>query len=472
MKRLFCTLICLVVGTFPLYAQVSKGKTVVEGSKKISEAASKKLPSGMVNVGKLTTGGAAGNAVNYSSQMAKIGKQAKVSTRSTVDHSTNVTHLSAKDLRRPLGSKIPDKIKVEKQQNEMLERQLAKVQADLQEAREAHAAQTFNADFGKSVLYAPLMSGEELGYSVTVVDIAGEIFGVIPSHSLPYDYYANLSKEFYVKLTTEHGTTHRVRAQVVQVSPDSMLDISLVKFSAEDESLLKPLKVAQTPSQIGDTLFSYGYAVGKETKISRTVNAQSFISMRTNQAIEGSREGFCGSPLLNANGEVVGIHTGTVEKEGNEPDVSFGTHAQFIQLLVDAYHNNGQAMYDLQLDGHTIAKLNVDEYISNYRLFDENGKMIAQQNIPGKYSESLLRGSLRAHPQAKYMHLTTRKAYWESVNIYEDKISPQMLEMTDHSTEFSMLRENRGKTDKTKRQHWYNLQTHEIEQTRPAVIKM
>ncbi len=329
----------------------------------------------------------------------------------------------------------------------------------------------FDRDFGKSVLYAPLMATEELGYTVTVVKVGEEVFGVIPSHALPKANYANLSKQFYVRMTDASGNVRRLTAEVVQISPESMLDISLVKFAAEDEKLLRPLQLADAPAQLGEELYSFGYAAGKPTQITRSVNSQAFLSLRTNQAIEGAREGFCGSPLLNARGEVVAIHTGTVEYKGDIADVSFGTHFNFIHKLVDAYHNDGNALYDLTLDGHTLARLNIDEYVSAYRVFDANGKLLVQKNIDGKYSESQLRKAMQEHPQGKYLHLTTRKAQWEWESVSANYLSEQTIKILDNPTQVEVLRENRTRSDKTKTQHWYNIETQQIEPQRPSVVK-
>lgn len=351
------------------------------------------------------------------------------------------------------------------------EARLAQLEREQQALLTEQEGLLFDRDFGKSVLYAPLLATEELGYTVTVVKVGEEVFGVLPSHALPDANYANLSKQFYVRMTDASGNVHRLPAEVVQISPESMLDISLVKFAAQDEALLRPLQLADAPAQLGEELYSFGYAAGKPTLITRSVNSQAFLSLRTNQAIEGAREGFCGSPLLNANGEVVAIHTGTVEYKGDKADVSFGTHASFIQKLVDAYHNNGTALYDLALDGHTIARLNVDEYVSAYRVFDANGKLLVQKNIEGKYSESQLRQAMQQHPQGKYLHITTRKAQWKFDPVSSNRLSEQTLDMLDNPTQVEVLHENRTRSDKTKVQHWYNIETQQIEPQRPSVIK-
>lgn len=318
-----------------------------------------------------------------------------------------------------------------------------------------------NGGFGRSVLFAPLVSTEELGYSVTVFETSTngtrEIFGLLPSHSLPYDYYhakESVSKQFQVKVKLPNGTERFFPAEVVQISPESMLDISLVKLSPEAESFVSPLQLAETNARMNEKLHSYGFAAAQETEIDRTVNNESFLSVRTNQAIEGDREGFCGSPLLDMQGRIKAIHTGTVEGNGTKPDVSYGTHVSFIRTLLEGYYNNGVARYDLVLNEHAIANLNVDEYISAFYLFNEQGKRIVQQNFDGKFSQSTILNAIKDNPEAAYLQLTSRTAQW-----VEDR-------------GVSILQENRGKTDKTKRQHWYNLQTHQIEPQRPAIIKL
>ena len=339
-----------------------------------------------------------------------------------------------------------------------------KVLAELkkqQALREQLWAQSYQSGIGKSVLFAPLMSSQEIGYSVTVFKTkynnTEEIFGVLPSHALPSDFshrFDSVGKHFKVAVKQPDGSLKMLQAQVVQISPQSMLDLSLVKFETQDEPLLAPLQLADSEAQLNEPLFSYGFAAGKQKAINRSVNAQSFLSVRTNQAIEGAREGFCGSPLLDANGQIKAIHTGTVEGSHGQDAVSYGTHVTFIRKLVEAYHNQGQASYALQLKDHHVADLQVDEYISAFYLYDANGKKLAQQNIDGKFSQSTILKAMQSYPQARYLQLTSRKAQWE------------------YDTDTEILKENRLKTDKTKRQHWYNLQTKQIESARPSVIKM
>ena len=320
----------------------------------------------------------------------------------------------------------------------------------------------FRTGIGKSVLFAPVEGPEKTGgFSVTAVrtNVNGqeEIFGVIASHVLPESYYtfnASLKRVFHVQVKQLDGTVRLLEAEVVQISPRSMLDISLVKFSPQAQALVRPLSLSDEPARINEPLFSYGHRAGIPDKEERIVQNNSFISTRTDQNLEGAREGFCGSPLLDIQGQVKAIHTGTRSAKNTE-DISYGTHAHFINLLVEAYHNQGQASYDLVIDGQNIAQLNVDEYISALYLFDETGKRVAQTNLEDKFSQSLLLKMLEENPQAAYLQITSRKAHWE----------------TDKDGD-SILKEDRSRNDKTKRQHWYNLQTQQRESTRPDIIKM
>ena len=115
------------------------------------------------------------------------------------------------------------------------------------------------------------MSSQEIGYSVTVFKTkynnTEEIFGVLPSHALPSDFshrFDSVGKHFKVAVKQPDGSLKMLQAQVVQISPQSMLDLSLVKFETQDEPLLAPLQLADSEAQLNEPLFSYGFAAGKQ----------------------------------------------------------------------------------------------------------------------------------------------------------------------------------------------------------------
>lgn len=312
------------------------------------------------------------------------------------------------------------------------------------------AGKTF-ADFGKSVLLASGLEDPYIGFSVTVfkinVDGKEEIFGVIPSHGLARKDYLNEDvintngNDFSVLIKQPDGRDVFLPATLVQTSPESMLDISLVKFSPEAEKQLNPLELAPENGSLNERVYSNGYAMGTETQVERTINSISLISLRANQTIEGDRAGFCGSPWLDANHRVLGIHTGSKVGIPGQEDVSFATHARFVRLLVDAYFNEGTASWNLVLGEHNLATLNIDEYISDIVLFDENGKNIMQHHFDDKFSQSVILNALQKYPNAWRIELTSHKATWDG----------------------TMRIEDRSTLDPTKRIHRYNLKTKQTE---------
>ncbi len=342
---------------------------------------------------------------------------------------------------------------------EQLQEKQAQLLAEHERLDAEQVSLAFNADLGKSVVFAPIENGKKGGFTVTIIKTeyegSEEVFGVIATHVLPSDtLYAasSLQRSFHVQVPKADGTYITIPAEVVQISPQSMLDISLVKFPKEAEELLSPLELADTPAAINEILFSYGFADTAPSRFRRTVTNNSFMGPRTDMSLTGLRYGYCGSPLLDALGKVKAIHTGTKEGKNGEL-VSYGTHVTHIRTLIDAYHNNGVKDYELTVNEHAIGKLAADEYISSIYLYDASGKRILTKNFEDKFSESFVVKALEEHPDAAYLQFTTRKALWVDEGNYP------------------ILKENRTRSDKTKEQHWYNIETQQIELQRPSVVK-
>ncbi len=342
-----------------------------------------------------------------------------------------------------------------KQQAERVE-ELVTALEKKQELRNKWLNEIFQTGIGKSVLFAPFEADTSNGFSVTVfkTNYQGmeEIFGVMASHALasnPAMLSSSIKKNFQVEVKLADGTTQLVSAQVVQSAPQSMLDLSLVKFDKQAENLLVPLELANTSLETEKVFASIGYKQGRAVVVDRIVKDFSFLSIRTNNPIEGNQNGFCGSPLLTDNNRIAAIHTGYVG------DISYGAQVQHIQTLLNAYHNAGNATYFLTINGQNLAQLDVDEYITSISLYDTENKRLFLHNYNDKFSQSVLTNALKENPQAQYLLINTRKAQWVQRN------------GTDY-----LVEDRRNKKDPTKRQHRYNLRTKQIEPTRPAVIKM
>ncbi len=432
----------------------SRGELIKQGAKGLSTRAESALASqvGRQVAAHATRTAVTGGAVQAATQAAHNRVQpsgAAVRATSTAVRPALSTH--------SLPARMPGQSAAQRSQFPEIDR-LRREGARLQDEEDMLNTVGFGGGFGKSVLFAPVEAeGKSGGFSVTAVEVNGEIFGVVASHVLPESYYtlrSSLQRKFHVQVTQADGTQQLLAAEVVQISPRSMLDMSLVKFSPQAEQFVIPLQLASTPAQVEEELLSPGFAATVAQIETRKVLRRSFLSVRTEQNLKGERQGFCGSPLLDINGQVKAIHTGTkVAKDGSE--VSYGGHARFINLLAQAYHANGQAEYDLEINGHAIARLNVDEYISAVYLYDANGKRILQKNLEDKFSESFVQQALRDNPHTAYIQLTSRKAQWE----------------TDQDGD-SILKEDRSRSDKTKRQHYYDVKNKQILSQRPGVIKM
>lgn len=447
MKKLFCILICLVVGTLSLHAQGKLGKvgtSLKNGAETISR---KGASSGVLrNGGKMATRGAAGkvasNAVKTSTKLNQAGKQSSVSMPSR-EVRNRPTQINSKDLQRSPNTtpnlEEQSQLRAAQQKTAEIERRVATLKAAVQAAEATNVDLKFNADFGKSVLFIPNLAVQAdpsladqvvNGYSTTIIKSnyhgQEEIFGVIPTHSLPPNWLEagaknGVMKEFNAQFTSADGTIIDIPGKVVQVSPESMLDISLVKFDSRYESLLKPLELADEATVPNELILSPGFANGNAKLIERVVTQNSFISVRTNliDVGSGARAGFCGSPLLDAQGRVKAIHTGSVEEKG----ASYGTHVAFVKKLIEAYHNNGKATYDLILDDHVLTTLNIDEYISGYAVVDGNFNVLFKDDGIGtkfeeqwkKYSENKIRNTIKEYgPDAQYLVLHSRTPIWNT----------------------------------------------------------
>jgi len=266
--------------------------------------------------------------------------------------------------------------------------------------------------------------GEEPGFSMSIIkkmyNGKEEIFGIIATHAIPNNiieapYKFGVTRKFQAKLPLTDGTERVISAQVVQISPVSMLDISLVKFDPEVEHLLKPMEYISQPPKVDQTVFSFGFANSTPVLSSRVVKKNSNFSIQTTKIEVGKNSsGYCGSLVFNEEGQAIGIHTGSIN------DISYATHAHFIDNLIEAYHNNGKSVYNLELNGHVLTTINVDEFISSFSLVDENFEILYKHEagvnvygVPTRYSETRIQQALAAHPEAKYLILHSRKAYWE-----------------------------------------------------------
>lgn len=266
------------------------------------------------------------------------------------------------------------------------------------------------------------------GIFETVYNGQKEIYGFIVTHALtdsPASTEYSLHRFFTLEVTDKQGVWHRIPAEVVQVSPVNTLDVSLVRFLPEHEPLLTPLVISNTMPQVGETVQSQGFCQHTEGYLPhRRVLENAPFSLRATLAWPHFRNGFCGGAVVNTNHELVGVHTGSVPGPTEQEDIGYATHAYFLNILVDAYHNGGEAFIPLILNGHKIVDLAVDEGIEWVNYYDEWGRKIYGHLFNFKFSFVAVERMIREYTP-RYMELSIGRLQWSKEN-------PDILERVPH----------------------------------------
>lgn len=241
-----------------------------------------------------------------------------------------------------------------------------------------------------------------------------EIFGVVAAHTIARTAGDKALKRQFTASVFDGENVVEVPAEIVQLSSPSMLDVALVKFAPEAESLFHPLRISQVPVEFGDMLSSQGFAGATDVNIpGRYAVEVTPLSIRTKMPYaRDDRPGLCGSAVVNADQELVGIHTGSKWGRDVTDDVGFATNASFLNTLVEAYHNGGKASFPLILNKQKVADLNVDEYISYVSFLDEAGVVRWQKGFESKFSFKDVQEMLEIF-NPRYLVITTRRAVWD-----------------------------------------------------------
>lgn len=252
-----------------------------------------------------------------------------------------------------------------------------------------------------------------------------EMFGVVAAHALsPEPGTSLLGSEFTAEVFGEGGFI-TVPAKLVQVSAISTLDLALIKFRPEDEKLFTPLALAKQEVSADERIIGLGFGQGKWVFSKRSFLAKTPFSIRTSFTVPWvDRGGLCGSAVLNAKHELLGIHTGST-RDVEYRDIGYATPVEFLNTLVEAYHNNGNATFPLYLNGEKIASLRPDEFISFVRLKNDQGKIIWRREVRDKFPYQEIVERL---PRARYIELSINKAIWTGNYLQQDHLFPRSVE--------------------------------------------
>ena len=294
---------------------------------------------------------------------------------------------------------------------------VTKIPATSQVVRVADAA--FNTSLLANTFKAyPIKSKKRLEVTGAIfqLDYNGktEIYGAVASHRLisPLKSVPKfVDKKFFADVYID-GEWKMIPAKIVQLGAPKTLDVTLIKFQPQDEAHLKPLLLAKHNPAVGVELQSAGFRLDDMLYVpGRVVREVTPLSFRT--SISGNsfdRIGLCGGPVGHGN-VLDGIHTGSTDEENPMDEIGFATRAEHLRKLVDAYHTNGQAYIPIEVNGHHLIDLQVDEYVHTMKFLDAEGRVLSEDKFSGKFSYSRVAQELE-NPQLRYVEINTARVSW------------------------------------------------------------
>ena len=188
-----------------------------------------------------------------------------------------------------------------------------------------------------------------------------------------------------------------IRGTVVQQGPALLSDIALIKIDSPFTRELNPLKLT-TQVNPQEKLTTWGYSANKLYQINNlTLEKDNTRFLRTDfPAAQTKRSGLCGGPLLNVNGEVLGVHCGSTWE-----DKSYAASVRMIPYLLQAYHN-GHAEIPIIAKEINFGSIDINERIIYVQCMNEQGQLINQEDIYDQLPQSLLM-SLYQDPEVRYL---------------------------------------------------------------------
>jgi serine protease Do len=145
-----------------------------------------------------------------------------------------------------------------------------------------------------------------------------------------------------IKVKLDNGTTHKAKL----IGTDRETDLALLKIDTKDITVLKSGNSDEM--DIGDPVIAIGNPLG----VGKTVTA-GIISAKGRQINDGPyvdfiqtdaaiNRGNSGGPLLNTDGEVIGVNTAIVSKTGGSIGIGFAVPSNLVQRIVDQLKEKGK----------------------------------------------------------------------------------------------------------------------------------
>lgn len=144
-----------------------------------------------------------------------------------------------------------------------------------------------------------------------------------------------------------------------------MTDLALFDMPDSWPDGIKPLKLADKLPAPGEKTYSFGFFnddfyLVPNRKVKEVTPTRLITSLEFDTP---NRGGACGGPILNKQGEVVGVHIGSSDSQR----VSFVVPVTEIKRLLYAYRHGGKNLQTLTFNGINVGKLNINESIARIR---------------------------------------------------------------------------------------------------------
>lgn len=256
----------------------------------------------------------------------------------------------------------------------------------------------------------------------TVYNGKEEIYGVTAAHAIA-DHIGDPSlHRFFTADIYMDGKFLSVPAEIVQVSAPSTLDLALVKFPAETEAWFTPFDISMAEPAQGDDLQTQGFSINHVLYLpARSVLSKNLFYLRTEMELSpNQRRGLCGSPVVNKERKLVGVHIGSAPGKVREPSfVGYATQADFLRSLVQAYHRNGKASIPFVLAGKKVAELNVDEYVAYVRLLESDGSVMWYKMLLSKFPYREVEEIIKSF-SPRYLEIAVGRVSWDGKLLTEE----------------------------------------------------
>ena len=182
------------------------------------------------------------------------------------------------------------------------------------------------------------------------------LWGVTAAHMVDY-----VGPDIHLRLSLDVGLSYDIPVTVVAKGNTGMADIAIFKINEDVSDLVLPFTLAKREPKPNEVLRSYGFFEGDFHVVPNRKVLQSTPGRIVTSFEFGNHEraGACGGPLINEQNELVGIHCGSSRSKQE----SYAVPISFLKDLLEAAHHNGIKERDLVLNGRTIGKINIDEYI-------------------------------------------------------------------------------------------------------------